>query len=541
MTKKEAHRIADRLGFYGEDGQYRTYREIHAKPKVSFQKRVLHIWRGLNKPREFIFTPGKGIRAMFLLVLLGLGVLLTVDQVLRVPQVEANPYPVFSRQQLWGYSSATSLLAGWNCRSASTGGNSAIVLDANTTHSSSCLTKEPMDLSVVSAKHLEVLMVWGLNATPGTYPSELGWYFTRNGTFPTEIADYSPASDNNVALLHRSVDGGGGIESGVLFIQRKESNTLVSGDPGGCGAGGTVFVCGDGSLPDTTAETSLKHLALNFTGNPGSSNSNSIFVIGEQPGQTEATTTNLPWFQFQAQQYYLGIYVRARDPNPIAIEWSSLGAAALKVYVSSPVAAQPEAPTQRIDTGGFFGPIIRALVSVGLFVLEQVAQFLGWLANLFVDAFDAIGGFFGLGAIGTQIRNALVGVGTWVSGVFGVIFGQAVSIGTAVGNALSALVQITGTYWTNLTSFLSGLTSFLGLLWPFIAFFGVGLPASALITIWLMIGTMETYNHDWPGFMKWSRMTWVFAATVFNISWEIAERAIDVILKVKKLLHPTAA
>ena len=479
-------------------------------------------------------------KAVLLLVLLGLGVLLTVDQVLKVPQVQANPYPSFSRQQLWGYSSATSLLAGWNCRSATTGGNAAMVLDANTTHSSSCLTKEPMDLSVVSAKHLEVLMVWGLNATPGTYPSELGWYFTRNGTFPTEIADYSPSTDRNVALLHRSVDGGGGTESGVLFIQRKESVTLSSGDPGSCGDGGTVFVCGDGSLPDTTAETSLKHLALNFTGNPGSSNSNSIFVIGEQPGQTEATTTNLPWFQFQAQQYYLGIYVRARDPNPIAIEWSSLGASAMKVYVSTPIAAQPEAPTQRIDTGGFFGPIIRALVSIGLYVWEQLSQFFGWALNLMVTAMDAVGNFFGLGAIGTAIRDALTGTANFIVNVFAVTVGWAVTLASLFQNGIAFITN----FFSGSNGFVAWIISWftsIGSLWAIVqdlwtALNTVVLTMNQILVIYYLAGMFMVYMNGWPGFRDWLQIGTTFTVKIFHLGFTIGKEMFQIILDVKRLL-----
>jgi len=379
-------------------------------------------------------------------------------------------------------------------------------------------------------------MIWYLVSNPGTYPSELGWYFTRNATAPSQIADYTPVTDDNVGMVVRHTDGGAGTESGVLFIQKDTGIDVSSGDPGGCSTGGTVFLCDDGSLPDSTAEASYSELRLNFTGNVGSASSTSYLFIGETalpPNIAGATTTEtLPWLQFQGQQYYLGIYVRARSPDPVAIEWDFVNP---EIFLSTPLPSTPEIPSQRIDTGGFFGPIIRALINVGLLVIEQITRFFGWVIDLFVDAMNVVGDFFGLGAIGTAIRDALVGVGTWVSNVFGTIFGQAVNIATAISNTLSAVVQVTGTYWTQLTSWLSAMSNLLSLFWPFIAFFGVGLPFSALMTYWLIQGIIMSYNSN-DGAFKWMRWTWILSATIFNIMWAIGERAFDVILNAKRLL-----
>ena len=476
-----------------------------------------------------------------LAVLLVSGVFIA-DQYLRLGEVQASIFGGDTQQAIWDGGND---LDNWNCRSATNPVANRIRLDSNTTHAAYCLLKTPIDISVVSGKSLGVAMIWYLVSNPGTYPSELGWYFTRNATAPTEIADYAPATDDNVGMVVRHSDGGAGVESGVLFIQKDTGLDVVSGDPGGCSTGGTVFICDDGSLPDDTTEASYSELRLNFTGNVGSASSTSYLWIGETalpPNFAQATITEvLPWLQFQGQQYYLGIYVRARTPDPVAVEWLFSD---VEVFLSTPLPSSPETPTQRIDTGGFFGPVIRALINVGLLVFEQISRFLGWVADLFIDAMDAVGIFFRLGAIGTAIRDALTGTANFIVNVFAVTVGWAVTLASLFQNVVGFFTQ----FFSGSNPFVAFLISFFGwipniwtlvagvwdefLRWYNLGVFSIG----AIMMVWWTFGEYQVYMDGLSGLRSWLSLTETFTVKIVKGGYWLGKEMFQVVLDVKRLL-----
>jgi len=540
LAKRE---IADRLGYY-EDGKYVTHRQLTRKPPVSFQKRVRRAWRIMNKPRELVGPVGfHNWKALGLIVLVGMGSLFVADQAVKGL---TGFSPIDPRNFVWIETFGSSNLSGYDCNRAFYGvssGYGGIRLSSDNNGPAMCLSKSQYDFSSAAQKVLDFRFRIEMNGTQNT---AFEFFLTRNDTIPavgTPDAAYVPENDANVAMIIRMVNQG---SNNVLFnilIQRDPTKAISSDAYPNCEAGDLQGVCFQVTTITGTPSGVLSNptLNLNFTGsteNTGNSGSSYTSLDGGI-----SRVKGLPWLAFGGVNYNIGFWVVKGGGGStqkfveesvfcLLAAGSSYDCMSASVYLNT---STNNAPPASIDPGGFFGPLIKALVGLGVWILNSIAQFLGFIADAFVTAMDAVGGFFGLGAIGTAIRDALVGVGTWVSNVFGTIFGQAVNIATAISNTLSALVQVTGIYWTRLTSWLSAISDLLSLFWPFISFFGVGLPFSALMTYWLIQGIIMSYNSR-DGAFQWMRWTWILSATLFNIMWAIGERAFDVILNVKRLL-----
>src|SRR5207249_8230235 len=71
-----------------------------------------------------------------------------------------------------------------------------------------------------------------------------------------------------------------------------------------------------------------------------------------------------------------------------------------------PVAATAPPPAN-LDTGGFFGPIINALIRVGVFMLQNIISFATFLYTLYIAALNLLGSWLGLPNIGTNLDSFL--------------------------------------------------------------------------------------------------------------------------------------
>src|SRR5205807_2389047 len=98
--------------------------------------------------------------------------------------------------------------------------------------------------------------------------------------------------------------------------------------------------------------------------------------------------------------------------------------------VTNPVV--PNAPTT-IDTGGFFGPIIRALISIGVFMLQNIINFFSYLyaiivpilaglatilGSALVTILNAFGSIFGDNHLGTDISTFFTSIAGWFTNIF---------------------------------------------------------------------------------------------------------------------------
>src|SRR5206468_599104 len=101
-------------------------------------------------------------------------------------------------------------------------------------------------------------------------------------------------------------------------------------------------------------------------------------------------TQQIPWFRFQGEQYYLGVYSlygnTAFHPQ-IFFEQTVTGTFHpfdLAYYVPGPGCSGQASGPCNPDTGGFFGPVIKFFVSGGVWILQNIIAFSTFLYTLYI-------------------------------------------------------------------------------------------------------------------------------------------------------------
>ena len=313
----------------------------------------------------------------------------------------------------------------------------AIQLNANTTHSAVAIIHTPFDLSTLSAK--EMLSVFDYSATTGNPTGtaiSFGWFITTNNTVPF-FPGYNPINDKSVSLVSKFVPQGANVFLNVIDIQLRQGESINAEDTGACQSVGPCFLTSI-FTNDPILHITEPNLVLNFTsgdiggplcnGSQGGSQCSYTFMRGT--ANSFASVRTVPQFNFQAQQFYLGFFLTSSSV-PISVAWSfesisstpvtcgaiyavADGCNQIDLYVPTVNSNQP--PT--VDTGGFFGPIIKALISIGVFILNGTLQFisfitpaltsaLNFLESIVVTVLNAIGNTLGFGNLGDDLATLL--------------------------------------------------------------------------------------------------------------------------------------
>ena len=496
------------------------------------------IWKQLNSPRVLArfdngnFT-GTRKKALLLVILAIVSGVFIADQAFKTGEASSNCIP--TREELahslpcgdpttilWdetsasftsdfnyfhaGYATALNGKAGWN-------------MTADATHTSVVLTKTTIDLGVVVGKELLADNLWNyLNGasvvnTCTTHCKEFGWYLSRNGTLPQQT-NYSPYTDPSIAMLWRITQPSATQVYNVLYLQR-QIDASVSDQTGTCGA--SIGACFSDTAFATVQSTqyNVAGYVLNFTGTAGTGGASgeSYLTTGGVdaicPCANEVFTNVFvfPWFQVSGQPYYLGFYQIYGDATPTSVVFYADIAPPLEnmsfgMLVPTPVVI-PVSPT--IDTGGFFGPIIKALISIGVFILQNVIQFFGYISTAIIAALNSIGSFFSLGPLGTDLSNFFSGIANFFTNIFNPIVGTVTSVLATFASLVTAGLNLTTTYFTNIQAFFTNLAAFLSGFWTVYGTL-VKFSASSMFTLWMIFGMFSFITSLEKG-MRWFRMT----------------------------------
>jgi len=291
------------------------------------------------------------------------------------------------------------------------------------------------DLSIANSKNLFFQMIESQSGTLCQY-CNFGYYLTMNGTMPN-TANYDPQTDPSVVLLNRQdCDNTCGFSSAhiatEIYLLRNigQKDTIASEFANSqCvnGSSGSLFMC----LVTTLASTGTKYVSnfiLNYTGTTngnacGASQPNPVNGPGCSSlsvGTTSYTTTTIfPWSNLQAQQLYFGIFIMPGN-NGVNFSWDlddiSTDAFSMDINLYTPLPPLVNAP--QVDTGGFFGPIIKALINLGIWILNSILQGISFIAPSIVSAFsfletiwvlvlNAIGNILGFGNVGTDLQTLI--------------------------------------------------------------------------------------------------------------------------------------
>lgn len=203
-----------------------------------------------------------------------------------------------------------------------------------------------------------------------------------------------------------------------------------------------------------------------------------------------------------------------------------------------PIAAAPVPQPPTLDTGGFFGPVIKALINIGVIILSAIAGFFSYVFIAFRFALDTIGNFLGVGPLGSNIAAALSNFAVWITSIFGTAFSQIVNATNFIVSSLSVVTNVIGTYWAQLTSFLSDLSSFLGGLWTVLGqFLQYGSIAFKYgLVLWWVMGMSMAYRRI-DLFMMWTRLSYMFILYPFKWADWLFENVIrKIIIRFKDIV-----
>jgi len=517
---------------------------------------IFRAYEAISKPKE-IQRPSK--KALFLLLLLGLGSLLLYDFALR-PRIltVSGALPSLSNTQwLFRDDYLSGNIGNWNSILASyqTHVNPlpgrGIKLTANSTHSATAIAKTSFGIDTIGSHELAVTFNYCFENTPANVNQQWGLFLTRNGTLPL-TANYDPRSDTNTILALMVQDIGGGSISTFTEIQNDPQKTILNGIFSGIQQGqGPLF-----SLFSTTqnlvlcsnaggAYTTIS-LLLNFTGNAGSNTAVSKQWVdrSDTPGIVENNVVDFPHLQFQGANVYPIIWVGpciAGGCSPLWFVGTYVADPSIwsfGIKRGDPPIAPIATPSQSIDTGGFFGPLVKALIAIGIFILTAIASFLGFVVNAFVNAMNAVGSFLGLGNIGTAIRDTLNGIGSFITNVLGGIVGQVLNAISFFASGLTAFLAIVGGFWTRVTNFFGAIANFAGLVWTIFndVFNSTIISANVILFFDYLWGLYYVYEHGAEGLWKWIDIHERVFFRIGTIMYKLGDHALTQIWKVKNTI-----
>jgi len=536
------------LGKHDRHRQW-TRHEPEDEPEVRLARRVFHtsvrtghsLGRGVSKIARGDYplrNISKG-KAVLLLVLLGLGVLFTADQLMKTEATPVSP----NQQMLWSDNLASNNLNGWNQRLSSftgSGVSKRILQDSNSTFSAIAISKVSFTMDTVAGHQLAFDFTYAQDVSPTNIGLTWGYFLTTNNTIPNESGSWAPKDDPEVAFYLEVVDTGGGGITVNVYMQKRPTISIATDDPTAqVGTGGSRFLTGTEIQATTVGTYNFVNSLLNFTGNTGNGYSN--MDIGATGSTTVYTEDDFPWLNFQGQFYYLGFFFQ-NGASSTGIRWMIHGGPpnGMEIYRSDPIPSTPAPPNPVLDTGGFFGPLIRALISIGIFILTAIATFLGYVADAFITAMDAAGNFLGLGAIGTSIRSFFTDIASFIANVFGTVIGWLSTISSLFQNGIGFITN----FFSGSNGFVAWIISWftsIGSLWAIVqdlwtALNTVVLAMNAILVIYYLAGMFWVYIDGWPGFRDWLDLGTTFTIKIFKLGFVIAKESWGVLLTIKQIL-----
>jgi hypothetical protein len=413
-------------------------------------------------------------------------------------------------------------------------------LGENSTHPAIAVDQTPMDLSTAASKVLEHDMTFAVSGS-ANFPT-LDFYVTSNKTRPSGTG-YDPFNDKSVVYLTKIQEPGGTSVFIHEYLQ-KDATVSIGAQAFDCPSGGTVgstIACWtySGSIP--TLQLLEVDTRLNFTGQTGTQ-STSSFIFQKCPTVpcTVLSSTSiqaLPNFQLTGN-YYLGIFASAQSglpnmdvygsidpPNTNPYDVNNQNSMSFAIYTPNPSASQPP---PFIDSGGFFGPVIRALIGIGVYMLANIIGFgnylgsimgpvwtflgnlattiLNGISGVIVILLNALGSLIGDPNLGTQLISVFTQIGSYITALF-------TDINNIIGNLITFIVDsfnflfdgVNGllTYWigTVLFGILGVLVTLSSIIVTVLKVFQVGFPFVVLADLLWLIS--ESIDNGTEGAMKW--------------------------------------
>lgn len=487
-----------------------------------------------------------------------------------------------------------------------------VALTASSTIATEALTNSSINsLSQAVSKDLLLSFNFYLNGNP-TVNIPFYYFLTINSTIPASQTTYNPLNDASVVFAIQvdctatCTTPGARSFSYTTYIQHRPGDSLNSEIPGGvCTTTSSCYINTQSfGFVDPTADIVLMQQYLNYTGgttkpascgtwidtppNAGCSRLAIADVTGNGgAATTTATTANSVQPNLLSQpNYYFGIFASPNlgsqlvtlydtgtysssghicdnpSNNPVTTPCNVQSMEAGIVLLTS---AAPVAPPPTIDTGGFFGPIIKALVSIGIFIAQNIINFLSYLYNIIaplltfvasivggvlVAIMNTLGGIFGDSTLGTQISTAFTNIVNYLTNIFTSAVAIWSNILTGLLNILNFIVKflsITVSGGATLFAFVEGFFStmtnfwsvFVGVWNQFMKFYIAGTFTIQYILVgWWIWGMYENFSLGLKeGLMEsWLQPSQTFLLAFFKTGYWLLDEAYKFVVQLKQLI-----
>lgn len=459
--------------------------------------------------------------------------------------------------------------------------NKCELLASTTGQSAVALSSYPIgDLGQVSGKTLQIHMQWEWEGTlTNCCTFDYGWFLTTNSTLPTagfgpnSPAFYNPYYDPSVQILMLIHPAGGGLGNYLLFLQ-VPSNTRQSIQQQDVGCEGSHFICALGVSIGTGA-TGVQNFAdawLNYTSASGSSTNGGVSNVVAGPSAIISTTTILPIFSLSTSPLYLGLYQTERTNG---LDLSTLGWDYGRI--TNGVPQQPSLqidgvtftpsitpPVSTIDTGGIFGGIEKFLIQVGVFIAQNLINFLSFLYSLIVpllaglaailgtaliSIINAFGGIFGDNHLGTDMNTAFSQIVTYFNNVFASatqIWSNIVTLLLRILNTVTRFLTSSNSFIGFLETFFNNLPSLFDLLnsvWvDFMKYYNSGIfSVQVILAFDWCIGIFETLmKGSKNGFREWLNFNRMITLDLFKGGYWFIDEAYAFVVQLKQLVFGNA-
>ena len=380
-----------------------------------------------------------------------------------------------------------------------------IALLSNSTLGTEALTNSSItSLSQSAAKDLMFSFNFYLIGNP-TQNVPFYYFLTTDGRISSDQLNYNPLNDKNVvfALQFSCISHCSSVPrvySVVSFLQLKPGDSINSELPTGvCTSSSSCYL--NFQTPAIAQFDPLSHIILvqqylNYTGgttqntpcsgqilaNYGAGCSVLLSDDATGGGYNLATTLIQPTLLAQPN-YYVGIMTMPNLGSQLVTLYdvgtysNNAGSACLDhasaQFLNVPpcnvrsleadlvllISATPTAPPPTIDTGGFFGPVIKALTSIGVFMFNTLLGFISFILPAMQDALGVLENVL------TQVLNFL-----------GNLLWPGSNLGTLLAGFLNAIIQLfTNTsyglpaFFANFPSYFTNFLSWLQITFPFLA------------------------------------------------------------------------
>lgn len=446
------------------------------------------------------------------------------------------------------------------------GAGKVIQLAADNNGPAIAISKSSIDMSSASSKELALEFSYSISSAVNN--NEFGWFLTRNSTAPAVGTDasFNPRSDPSVAAYFEMNEQAGPNVRLDFYIQHSADVAIINEQYGsiasGCAGGSTV---GDCMIVTTQAELTGSGFAnyaiafLNYTGSAGMNTGSDLAIVGSAvPGPT---VNVLPWLQIQGVNYYIGFWVaksggtvgflQNSPANTVTVNGITLGCSGstipgpcLQVENAVPIAAAASSPPPTIDSGGFFGPLIKALIPIGVFVMNAVLSFVGFLTNaiqsalgiletVLVAELNFLGGLLGFGNVGTSVQQMINAfIAFFTNGSFASIF-------TNLPSSVTRLLDLLTIYFPWLTTAISWGATIAAFFVNGINFalttatFATNIGSAVAVTMLIVLYFVYTGDNALGGVLEfWQTALWLVVGTGLKFLIMLVNFALDVVTNI---------